>query len=582
MKFSFPWHFWDSSGRGFTNDTAELSPGINTLASTSHVGDACPARGSARKGQVNRKDPFRPGWWARRGRFSLPWIVVAICWLLPLVVLIVIGSLWLYWEGWLLWWFVGAAVAGVLGWVVAEAARRRKLPFPGPVVEPALDWPPIGVEAWEDVERLATEAESNPPPLNQWQAWEQLCVQVVEAVARHYYPSAKQPLLEVSVPRLLRVIELAARDFRKAIRDHVPLADKLTIGDFHRAQGFYSTLSHLYQVYRVVAMALNPLSGAMRMLRDAVVQGLQQTTAQAVVAWAAGYLVRRTGYYAIMLYGGYLILDEEEFKQFESRKSVRDKTAAGRELVLAAREPFRILVVGRMGAGKSSVINALAGQALAPLNCPNPRQLRYIVPWGQGGPECLVIEAPDLQADTQNGLPSSIKNELSQTDLVMLVVKANQAELSVEQSFVREFRRYFAENRQLVQPPLLVVVTRADCETVDNSERQPGSQLKRILRFHKRWLRLKSKTSTVEVRLREALNLEKRDQLVLDCFLEHASDQAREQLLRALKRVQPLMQVAHRSRVQRHLRRFSLHRDVWQPVLNWFGGFLQRRNGPRS
>ena len=81
-----------------------------------------------------------------------------------------------------------------------------------------------------------------------------------------------------------------------------------------------------------------------------------------VKRWAVSYFVRRTGYYAIQLYGKQLVLDDgihTDSPLKQSKKDVRE------EIVRTAKvnsEPLRILVVGQKKTGKSSLINALYGE----------------------------------------------------------------------------------------------------------------------------------------------------------------------------------------------------------------------------
>lgn len=539
MKIPLPWRWW----RKVSGPVSSARPVAQAVV---------PARPPT-KWQAGLQ------WFRRRWRFLLTWGAVALCWVIPVVVLIVAGSIWLYTEGWLLWWFLGAFVTGIVGWLIARQAVRKRVVFPGPEVKPALDWPPVGVAAWQEVERLAEEAEGNPPPLDRWGEWERLFTRVIEAVARHYYPESSNPLLEVSLPRLLRVIELAACDVRKAVCDHIPLADKLTIGDFRRAQRLQTLLSQLYQVYRIATLVVNPLHGLGRVLRDMAVQGLQQTTADAMVRWAAGYIVRRTGYYAIMLYGGYVILEEEELLEHQTGRSVQDQSAASRLMALQAREPIRMVVVGRPGAGKSSVINAVAGRAVAPLNVPNRRAAPYCLEGEEGAPARVVIELPDLEF-VSGKLPAWVSTELVGADLVILVVDATSGDFDLERAFVAKFRECFAAKPHLICPPLVVVATHADLLPSESVAKKRGFA----------WLGLfgsKAQEREPEARLREALGLLWGDALVVDCFRPPVAESVQARLRETLRRLEPLIHSVRVSRVRRSLQSFRFGRDVVRPLV---------------
>ncbi|MDW8079530.1 MAG: hypothetical protein RMJ16_11655 [Thermoguttaceae bacterium] len=504
------------------------------------------------------------GWLWRRGRALWPWIVVFVCWAIPLVALIVAGSIWLYENGWLLAWFSGAFFVGLVGWVVAHWAVKKERRFPGPEVKPAPDWPPVGLAAWAEVERLAEAAEKNPPPLNDWQSWQRLVGEVLETVARHYFPDAEEPLLEVSLPRMARVVELVARDIRQVVCEHIPLADKLTVGDLRRAQRFQALISQLYQLYRLIALGFNPITGIPRILRDMAVQGIQQTTADGFVRWATGYLVRRTGYYAIMLYGGYMVLDEKALADFRTPQSARDQAAAVVQENLLAQEPLRVLVVGRRGAGKSSIISVLAGEPVAPLGVGNFRPTAYRAPTSGDGPPWLLIEAPDLETRPDKDPYERLRGDVSLADLIVVVVPADATDLQPERTFLQGLESDLARDPHRVPPALAVVATRADCVVADEPAGLRG-------RPDKGAKPADGKVTAVNKlcdRLAGELELSPQVPILVDSFQLPAAPEVTARLNSLIQQVLPKAQIAYVARVRRALQSFDLHRDVLRPFVN--------------
>ena len=115
-------------------------------------------------------------------------------------------------------------------------------------------------------------------------------------------------------------------------------------------------------MYRVVAFGINPVSGVLREVRDAATGQLYHASTDEVKRWALGFCVRKAGYYAIQLYSGQLILEDVEFRDFQSRRGRRDAERDEARRQLLAEEPLRILVVGQVKAGKSSLINACSAR----------------------------------------------------------------------------------------------------------------------------------------------------------------------------------------------------------------------------
>jgi hypothetical protein len=494
-------------------------------------------------------------------------LVVLVCWLLPLLVLIGAGSYWLYREGWLLWWFLGGTVLGLAGWIVARLLTREKSRFPGPEVTPALDWPPVGVAAWQEVEQLARKAEEAPPAVGDWQAWRELVSRTLELVAGHYFPEADQPLLEVSLPRMLRILELVARDLRQAICQHVPLADKLTLGDLRKAQQLQAIVSQLYQLYRIFAVGLNPVQGLSRVLRDVAVQGLQQTTADAVLRWGAGYVVRRTGYYAIMLYGGYLILDEAEFADHQTERSRHQLAEATRELTRVSREPLRILVLGRAAAGKSSVINALAGDVVAPLGVPHRRSKSYPLPPLADGLSRLAVEAPDLDRYAHEHAFICLKHEVLWADVVLVVLRADQSNWDLERRFLEAMQGFYAADPHRHRPPVIVVVTRTDEQVATGARGSPRGRLSDLAGAG-------SGSGSPEARIEREFG-QFADGRVSGCFRPPVSSETTAALHAALRQVENLARIHYVSRVRRSLQSFDLERDLLRPLLTTGKGLVR-------
>lgn len=507
-------------------------------------------------------------WVRERWPVLWPWLVALVCWALPIVALIVAGSLWLYQEGWLLAWFLGACVTGGIGWWALYRGSRRKARFPGPDVTPALDWPPVGLAAWREVEKLAEAVEKNPPPLNDFPGWLKTLGQVVETVAKHYYPRSSEPLLEISLPRMARVVELAARDLRQALSEHVPLADKLTMADLRRAQQLQTFLSQLYGVYRFVALGFDPIRGVSRILRDAVMQGIRETAADAVVRWASSYLVKRTGYYAIMLYGGYITLDEEEMAGIQTAKSAADLRAAEKSHRMPLEEPFRILVVGRRGAGKSSLICALAGQAVALVDVDNPTVTPYVVNAGHATGRQLIIEAPDLDIRPEVDPYALLRSEVAHADLVLLVLSADERELAPEASFVRKMAEDFGTQPGRLPPAFAVVVTKADL--LDQAEFQARKKAwwQKLCWRQSPKTRREAQCKSKAEQVRQALGLDAHTQVLVDCFSFPPTEEVRSRLEAFMRKVIPRAEMVRLARVRNALKSFRIGRDLFRPLAN--------------
>src|SRR6185436_10502567 len=123
-----------------------------------------------------------------RSTVHLRLALLAVALVLPTVSLVLLGSLWLWQHGYVLYWAMGTCIA-VTGAYLLE--RRLMLPLPLAAVA-SLE------EAWADVQAFAAKAPadrmtSRDSALN-------LGLETVELVAKRLHPERGDPLLQFTVP----------------------------------------------------------------------------------------------------------------------------------------------------------------------------------------------------------------------------------------------------------------------------------------------------------------------------------------------------------------------------------------------
>ena len=209
----------------------------------------------------------------------------------------------------LLGWAGFSLACTAAGWYLLRGLWHKAQP---PQVQPDLSWPPQGMEVWKQVEQLAAEIEGEELPLDRPEKLVAVVRRVADVVARHYHPDAADPWLETPFPHVLRIVELVARDLRQATLGYVPGSHILTIGDLRRLQKLAGMAHRSYFWYRIASFVINTPAAFLREARDAVFGQLKDMSTETARRWAIGYFVRRTGYYAIQLYGGQLVLDDAQ------------------------------------------------------------------------------------------------------------------------------------------------------------------------------------------------------------------------------------------------------------------------------
>lgn len=381
--------------------------------------------------------------------------------IVPTLTLIPLGSLWLWEHGLVLYW----ALAVCLFTVVAFVLQRRLFPAPvedgpraavetGEVKPDALT--PAEEQAWAEVERLA--AAIDPAALaNRDQLWAK-GLETVDAVARSFHPSIKDPLWQFTVIEALALSERVSVRMREAVADHVPFGDRLTVSQLMKLwswRGAIDVAERAYDAWRVVRL-FNPLSAATQEVREQLQKRLYAWGKDQVARRVAEAYVREVGRAAIDLYSGKLSVTEADLARHRSDAAARDRA----QMLADTPEPLRLLVGGQTGAGKSSLVNAMAAQVMAAVDV-LPATVGF-TPYAlnrEGLPAAIVLDSPGLNA----GEPGdAIIAQSQDCDLLLWVVSAARADRDVDRSALMQFRSHFAAQPNRRRPPLLLVITHID------------------------------------------------------------------------------------------------------------------------
>lgn len=403
------------------------------------------------------------------------WLVLLLLWGLPYLVLLVTGSIWLYQYGLLGWYVVASTVVTLASWWLWVWLRKRgqrraageQLP-PTPLVlpspQPDPHWPPLAQQAWREVEQIARRVVRENLPLDEPQRIGQVLHEVLQAVARQYHPLAAQPELEIPLPHVLWTLERVARDLREAFSENIPGAHIFTLGDYWRLQRLRRWYRHFYTAYRLIALGWNPVSALLRELRGAATGQIMASSTEDLKQWAVGFCIRKAGLYAIELYSGQQEWDRTALRDFQTPESQRDLQRATHSAEETRSEPLRVMVVGQVKSGKSSVINALFGQVQAAVDVvPTTRSVTPYVLQGDALPRAIVLDTAGYESpESAARLADQLHQEALHCDLLLLVCSAVCAARDADRQWLDRLRAFFQQHPDRLMPPLVVALTHID------------------------------------------------------------------------------------------------------------------------
>lgn len=381
---------------------------------------------------------------------------------LPFLAVFGFGILWLSQVGNWPYWLMTMLLSTVLGYGLQRwlETRDRNL-LEEVATEPNPEWPPNADDAWQQVIKLADSCDPDDCPLED-EAWVlKLGQQTLETVSHYYHPDVERPLLELTVPHTLLIIECASRDLRKDISENIPFSDRLTIGDLFKIQEWKTKADRVFDAYRVGRMVVNPVSGlANELLRSVKERGFSMAKNE-IHLWLLRTYIRKVGYYAVDLYSGRAPLNIDDTVIPETTSSNEDRKQA-EKISAVSEEPLRVLVLGRSNVGKSSLINALFGKLTTEtkFQLDTTQALNPFVLKRDGLTQALIFDSPGCDSPLFDKI--QMQQAAERADLILWVSAANRPDRQIERGYLDELRVFQDNQKDRHSAPILIVASFID------------------------------------------------------------------------------------------------------------------------
>jgi predicted GTPase len=390
--------------------------------------------------------------------------LLVLLFLLPWLALMALGGRWLWEHGWLS--YGGGAMAafllllsGLLRW---RSNKKKALIIEPLEIPPNPNWPDAAQPAWTAIEQLAKTWSNRSDVFTDQGAVLKLSNEVLITVARQFHADSKQPVMEFPLPYLLKLIVLVCEDIQHEVLDKIPGSHAVSVSDLLRYKQWYETLASMKQTADVGKLLFNWSGAASGKLRSSLWgKGLNLVTDELRQRLVNAY-IRKLGYYAIQLYSGQLTLDAMEPADTLTQYAKHDIEQA--EHVTDSVEPLRILILGQVGAGKSSLINVLFGEikSAAGLLPTTPEITPYVLE-RDGLQQAIVLDSPGYGGLMHDKVPDTLKQEWAKVDVILMICNAAQAARHADVQQLDAIRHYFQEECQnQALPVILAVATQID------------------------------------------------------------------------------------------------------------------------
>jgi small GTP-binding protein len=388
----------------------------------------------------------------------LLFLIVALPWLS----LIVLGSVWL-WQSGVVWrWSIAAAVLALLAWPLVRTVRRRAKSEArhalADLAEPSGGWNAIERDAWSAVLQIADTA--TPLGFADLESLVAKARETVEVVAHRFHPETHDAWAQFTLPEFLLLTERLCRDIRREALRHIPAAGTIRLSYLlwaHRQNRRYGVMARTgwrmgFGLWRLVRAALNPLQALGQETSGAFVGKTVSALSYRVRVYATRLLVLEVGRAAIDLYAGRLVLTPEELEAARNRDTADASAAA---------TVVRIVLVGQVNAGKSSLLNSLAQEvrgAVGPLPT-TPNAAEYLVKV-DGRPTASFVDTPGF--DERMDPAAKLVPQAERADLILWVASAIQPARGLDRERLDEVRVWARKQLSRRTPPILLALTHVD------------------------------------------------------------------------------------------------------------------------
>ena len=378
---------------------------------------------------------------------------------------------------WGLTWLWGVVALGVVGWrwllsrwtrptadtlEASLAAVRSQLQdtLAPPLSETAQTVSPDYVEA---ILRRTLETARQDLPL-----WEDLptfaerCQQLIQDIAHLYHPEVKYPLLNVYVTQAYGLIRGTVDELDRWMRVTAPALNQVTVAQVYQTYETYQALEKpLRRVWKVLDISQwlwNPFAAAAKTLGRPLDQEANQQLlinfSQILRETALTILCRQ----AIALYGGQTALVLEDTAPSSTQtQTLRALMEAADSADIIQAASVNLLLVGRTGAGKSSLINTLFQQDRAAVDVlPSTDQIASYR-WETPAQDALVLwDSPGYEQVERADLRQQVLEQAAIADVLLLVTSALDPALEADLAFLQDIAK------QGHDIPVFLVLTQVD------------------------------------------------------------------------------------------------------------------------
>lgn len=324
------------------------------------------------------------------------------------------------------------------------------------MVKASDEWSQAELLIWNDSKHYVRQQLSNEI---EWGNLDQTALEVLEFVAKKFDKKS----LDFSIPEGLKLFEEVSRRYKLVVKEHIPGIEYLKVSYIKAGYEAYDKYGELGQkIFKAAIwgnhlknLYLNPLKVISDLGREQATSTMTKGVVDDMQYAAKQALLDEVAAVAIDLYSGRFSIEDEALTA--SDVSEVDEKRFAPEL-----EPVRIVLVGQTSSGKSSLINALKQELVAEVDVLPSTDTSTVYNAFVDDNDVRVVDLQGLDGNAKT--EAQMLKEMTQADVVLWVLKANQSARELDTQLKGKFDAFYDDPKNISRkkPILVSVVNQVD------------------------------------------------------------------------------------------------------------------------